>query len=144
MVKMAADFDPAAARVPAAFLCPIMTTMFEDPVFTVDGHTYERGAILQWFRTDRRDPVTNARLPPTSPVTNLALPSLQLTPNWALKAAIAAYNEKGSEFHPRMPREQTDFELAVKTFAEDMEGKLRAESAGGRGVRMFPFFMTFS
>ena len=66
---------PAAeVRRPAEYLCPITGEICSDPVFTADGHTYEREAILQWFESHS-----------TSPLTGLPLPSLDLTPNYALK-----------------------------------------------------------
>ncbi|CAE8605714.1 unnamed protein product, partial [Polarella glacialis] len=44
--------------IPQCFRCPISQ---EDPVITVDGHTYERQGIEEWFHQGRR----------TSPLTNL-------------------------------------------------------------------------
>ena len=54
-----------------------------DPVVALDGHTYERRAIEQWFARGRL----------TSPVTNLRLPSVALVPNHALKSAADALHE---------------------------------------------------
>ncbi len=57
--------------------CPINHTEIIDPVLTVDGHTYERKAIEDWFlKSD------------VSPKTGLALSSKNLTPNIVLKAII--------------------------------------------------------
>ena len=36
--------------------------VFEDPHIPLDGHTYERSAILKWFETSTTSPLTNARL----------------------------------------------------------------------------------
>ena len=60
-----------------AFKCPITGEVFEDPVVTSDGHSYESTSISQWFL--RRQ---------TSPLTNMRLASTQLLPNHALKRAI--------------------------------------------------------
>ena len=54
--------------------CPITRTQMVDPVTTVDGHTYERAAILDWFSRGHR----------SSPATGATLSSLHLTPNFAV------------------------------------------------------------
>lgn len=55
----------------------------QDPVLTVDNHTYERAAILQWFT--RRV---------ASPLTGLQLPSLDLRPNELLRLQIETFYEQ--------------------------------------------------
>jgi hypothetical protein len=62
---------------PRDHFCTITQDVFEDPVQTTDGHTYERVAIEQWFETHT-----------TSPRTGLHLASLALTPNLALRSVI--------------------------------------------------------
>ena len=62
---------------PKSFVCPISGELMKDPVSCVDGHSYERSCILQWFGT---------RL--TSPVTNESLESAVVVPNHALRSAI--------------------------------------------------------
>ena len=59
--------------------CPITLETFQDPVIAADGHTYERHAITQWFRTS--DPLT-------SPLTGLPLTSHELIPNHHLRQAL--------------------------------------------------------
>ena len=51
-----------------------------DPVQAADGQTYQRGAIKQWLAS----PGARGR----SPITNLPLQHTQLTPNYAIKAAV--------------------------------------------------------
>lgn len=63
-------------------MCPISHDVMEDPVFTTDGHTYERTAIDNWLR-----------LHSTSPITGLALASKSLRPNFALRVAVQQYKE---------------------------------------------------
>ncbi|OQS02807.1 hypothetical protein THRCLA_04864 [Thraustotheca clavata] len=63
-----------------SFVCPITFEVMVDPVVAVDGHSYERAAIEQWFGTNN-----------TSPATNCVLPSTTLVPNHALKRAIAEF-----------------------------------------------------
>ena len=60
-----------------AFICPLSKEIFQDPVIISDGHSYEREAIIQWFKTHS-----------VSPLTGLPLPSRTLIPNHALKQAI--------------------------------------------------------
>jgi len=58
-----------------------------DPVIAMDGHSYERTAIEQWFQAGRL----------TSPVTNERLASSSLMPNYALRSAIEAFREKSAK-----------------------------------------------
>jgi len=55
----------ASFREPEWLLCPITHAMFRDPVVVADsGNTYERSAILAYWREHRnpRDPLTNVNL----------------------------------------------------------------------------------
>eukprot|EP00045_Choanoeca_perplexa_P017194 m.245968 g.245968 ORF g.245968 m.245968 type:complete len:805 (+) comp17470_c0_seq10:65-2479(+) len=67
---------------PKSFCCPITYELMEDPVFTADGHTFDREAILHWLREHN-----------TSPVTGLPLPDLTIRPNHALRGEIADYRQ---------------------------------------------------
>lgn len=66
--------------IPHHFFCPIMQEIMQDPVKTVDGHTYDRPAIMRWFSIAQ-----------TSPLTGLTLPSTALEPNITLREQIAAF-----------------------------------------------------
>jgi len=48
-----------------------------DPVICADGHTYERSAINEWFRSSSRSPKTNQNLT-----------SKNLIPNHAMRSTI--------------------------------------------------------
>jgi hypothetical protein len=61
----------------SAFTCPITCRIFDDPVTTADGMTYERTAIERWL--NEHD---------TSPLTGIVLPHKYLTTNYALRSAI--------------------------------------------------------
>ena len=66
-----------------SFLCPLTLNLFEDPVSTVDGSTYERSAIQDWFdRGNDTSPSTGARL------LRDGLVDKTLTPNLVIKSAI--------------------------------------------------------
>ena len=64
--------------------CPITHVLLEDPVFTADGHTYERAAIQAHFNTGKM----------TSPSTNKQLPNTSLTPNLMVKKHVSALRER--------------------------------------------------
>ena len=72
----------APAEVPDDFICSITGEIMTDPVSAVDGFTYERAAITEWFRT--KD---------TSPMTGATLESMILIPNLMARRMIRAFNE---------------------------------------------------
>ena len=78
------SIDPMLAAnriIPTAFLCPITHELMRDPVILVDGHTYERRAIVDWLDLGKV----------TSPVTNEQLQNAVLIPNYALRSAISLF-----------------------------------------------------
>lgn len=85
--------DPDFTPIPSDFICPILQVMMDDPVITVDGHTFERKAIEEWFSRGNR----------TNPMTGLDLEAKVLIPNIALKNVI-------NEFKQKMPKMQKDAE----------------------------------
>jgi len=78
-----AELSSALPSFPKCFRCPINQEIMMDPVFTVDGVTYERENIVAYFSSGRR----------TSPATGLDLASLELVPNEALREAIESYKD---------------------------------------------------
>jgi hypothetical protein len=62
-------------------VCPITLLEITDPVMDCNGHTFERVAIEQWYRTHD-----------TSPITNQLVANKNLVPNYALKQIIEAKN----------------------------------------------------
>lgn len=56
--------------------CPITQDIMADPVVASDGHSYERKAIVRWFASNLRSPLTNEPIASTVVVPNLALRSL--------------------------------------------------------------------
>lgn len=48
-----------------------------DPVITEDGHTYEREAIENWFKTSQKSPVTGLQLKSKNLIPNIALKNLK-------------------------------------------------------------------
>lgn len=104
--------------IPRSFLCPITQDVMQDPVATVDGHTYERGAIEAWFRRGHR----------TSPLTNASLPSLALTPERALRKAIAEY----LVMRPELARPEVE-RRSYREAAEVLQGDLLQMQAATKG-----------
>jgi len=62
--KTYANFD--ISTIPAIFrdnlICPIMRNIFMDPVIAKDGHTYERHAIVEWFKINNTSPLTRSEI----------------------------------------------------------------------------------
>lgn len=65
-------------EIPKAFFCPITKQVMREPVMLEQGHTYEKVAILEWFRWGNK----------TCPVTGQELESLELIPNVKLQQAM--------------------------------------------------------
>lgn len=64
--------------------CPITSEPFEDPVIALDGHSYERSAIQQWFDSGHRSsPMTGAEL-----TSSTCLPTT-LIPNHTLRGLVS-------------------------------------------------------
>ncbi|CAD7925920.1 unnamed protein product [Amoebophrya sp. A120] len=108
----ALELDADTLPTPADFLCPILHDIMEDPVCTVDGQSYSRSAIAEWFRMGHG----------TSPVTGAQLPSLALTPNIALRKAIATYLDERPEIVQRKLEEVGLIE-AVKLFEAEQASR---------------------
>ncbi len=66
--------------IPSEHICPITGQIMIDPVFTDDGHTYEREGIENWLKTND-----------TSPNTGKKLNDKRLTQNWNKKGEISDF-----------------------------------------------------
>ena len=62
MVDMAVQAEAEAGIVASSLVCPITSELMTDPVFTMDGQTYERSAIEAWLKTHDTAPATGRRL----------------------------------------------------------------------------------
>lgn len=108
---------PSAPRLPEApkgFACPITQEIMRDPVCTLDGHTFERSSIENWFREGRQ----------SSPVTNQHLGSTALAPNHALRNAI---DEWRSSNYKEVPRSAIDLgeQIGAGSFKRVYQGRLK-------------------
>ncbi|CAF4393659.1 unnamed protein product [Rotaria sp. Silwood2] len=77
-----------------AITCCITKAILRDPVVAADGFTYEREAILNWFKDSNR-----------SPMTNQELENKELKPNHAVKSILQSFcdskkNEKKLDEKP--------------------------------------------
>lgn len=75
--------------VPRQLVCPITHELMQEPVVAEDGHTYEKAAIVEWFRNRN-----------SSPMTNEHLKSTQVIPNVLVHAIISDYKESKKEAAP--------------------------------------------
>ena len=58
------DFDSLERtnHLPRSIYCPITKMPMVDPVLAVDGYSYEREKIQDWFKKKDRSPVTNKKI----------------------------------------------------------------------------------
>lgn len=54
-----------ASKIMQNSRCPITHQLMVDPVVAEDGHTYERSALVRWFATSKKSPVTNDIIGPS-------------------------------------------------------------------------------
>jgi len=67
---------------PKYLTCPLTLELFEDPVATIHGHTYERKALERALAIKQVDPLTRAPLTPE-----------QIFPNISIRHAVEKYRE---------------------------------------------------
>lgn len=70
---------------PLEYICGISHKLMSDPVIAMDGSSYERRAIEQWFARQ-----TEKGQPTTSPITGDAIDAITI-PNRTLKGLIESY-----------------------------------------------------
>ena len=46
-------------EIPYEFMCPITKDLMNNPFIAEDGHSYQKEAIIKWFKLSRRSPITN-------------------------------------------------------------------------------------
>uniref|UniRef100_A0A0E0D461 RING-type E3 ubiquitin transferase n=1 Tax=Oryza meridionalis TaxID=40149 RepID=A0A0E0D461_9ORYZ len=75
-----------------AFVCPLTKQVMRDPVTIETGQTFEREAILKWFRECR----DNGRRP-TCPLTQRELRDTEVSPSVALRSVIHEWRARNEE-----------------------------------------------
>ncbi|KAG0556274.1 hypothetical protein KC19_11G040400 [Ceratodon purpureus] len=73
----------ALAPLPS-FICPLTKQVMKDPVQIASGQTFEKSAIMQWFKDGKT----------TSPVTGERLRNTKVSPNYALRQSITEWRER--------------------------------------------------
>ena len=63
-------------QCPEAFICPITSACFVDPVMAADGHTYDRTAITEWLKKKNTSPMTREKLEDKKLKSNHAMMSM--------------------------------------------------------------------
>ena len=86
------DFVP---RCPWSFICPISNEVMKDPVLAMDGYSYDRLAIHEWFVTQQNQ----GKTVPESPKTGQPLVNWTLLPNHGLRESINEFRERYPNFH---------------------------------------------
>jgi hypothetical protein len=102
--------------IPNEFICPITLELMQDPVIAKDGHTYERGAILDWFRESKA-----AGRGAISPKTGDKI-GRQLVPNHGFRALITDHLEHETicqSNHPQTKYEPTGTEEMKQEAAKE-------------------------
>jgi small GTP-binding protein len=84
------------AGLPVELCCPITKYLMNDPVVMPDGHTYERGALVQWLERN-----------PVSPITRQPMGIGDIRPNHALKGVIDRYRRDHPKQFPPGPRRRS-------------------------------------
>ena len=81
---------------PSSLCCPVMQTLFRDPVFVPDsGNTYERDALMTFWRASQM-----AAAPPRDPLNNTVLTSTQVFVNWDKRREVAAWLQDNPGYVP--------------------------------------------
>ena len=112
----------ADSAEPSSLCCPVMQTMFRDPVFVPDsGNTYEREALLTFWRASQV-----AGAPPRDPLNNTVLTSTQVFANWDKRREVAAWLQDHPDFVPTGWASRTDIPPV---------GARAADSTGDAGLR---------
>ena len=87
----------AADGISSSLLCPITQQLMTDPVFTMDGHTYERSAIEAWLKTNDTSPATGKPLPSKKLVDNVRARGMVRTAAEAQAAVVTLAGKMAGE-----------------------------------------------
>ncbi|CAJ1459023.1 unnamed protein product [Effrenium voratum] len=123
VVAQAPSSLPPPMPTVSGLICPLCHEQLEDPVLAVDGHTYCRRCIQDWFQQ------TQPGSKPKSPATGQPLLSLLLFPNLALSKALASIrnNMQPAWVQAEQDRQALRMELDNKT-RELVQAKANANS----------------
>lgn len=74
------------SAVPSEFRCPVTLEVMEYPYSTSEGYTYEYGALVEWFKNNKTDPISN-----------VPVRSKNIYPNYNLRSQIQQWFENNPE-----------------------------------------------
>ena len=80
--------------------CPLSGKLFEDPVLTTEGNTYERREIAKWFEENNTDPVSGAVLESKLLIVNTTVRRAVEQLRAARRAAQSSGISSGDETRP--------------------------------------------
>lgn len=106
--------DDAAEPLAGMPSCPITGLPMRDPVVAADGHSYERKAIMRWFKKSNMSPITREELPHKHVVPNYMLLSTLQKENNAAGGDASTGGDNASNINgdhgDRNSRKRTDEE----------------------------------
>lgn len=130
--------DEPVDRAPSAdlggLLCPICQELYNDPVVTVDGHSYCRKCITEWFgiydrqkRQPREASGDESVLPLLAPATQLPLACRALLQNVALRASVNTFAQT-RESWVSCDRERRHLSKRVRSLEDEIR-RLRRQAS---------------
>ena len=88
------DASASDRPLPEAFYCVITSELMHEPTIDLDGHTFERNAILSWIRSKE-----------TSPITRNTMHERDLRPNNAIRILLDVEAARSEiEIHPSVAK----------------------------------------
>ena len=82
---------------PPALCCPVLQTIFRDPVFVPEsGNTYDRQALEMFWLASRR-----AGAQPRDPLNNTVLSTTQVFINWDKRREVNAWLQENPQYIPK-------------------------------------------
>ena len=116
VLRSALQAEADETIVASSLVCPITNELMTDPVFTMDGQTYERAAIEAWLRNHD-----------TSPATGKPLPSKKLVPNVRARSMLRELPELTAQAVARLGLRREDDATTPKPMPEASTPMSKAE-----------------
>ena len=116
--------------IASSLLCPITKQLMTDPVFTMDGQTYERSAIEAWLKTNDTSPATGKSLPSKKLVDNVRARGMVRT---AAEAQVAAVQAKAAAQAAAQAQAEAAAQAAAAAAQAEEEAEVEEEAEEERG-----------
>ncbi|EGZ21055.1 hypothetical protein PHYSODRAFT_494414 [Phytophthora sojae] len=118
--------DGDEPAVPEQLICPITGCPMLDPVVAADGHSYEREAILQWFKSSDISPMTGMHMPTTQVFPNFTLRQL----SEEVQAGAARRQQAKRRRHRRQSAAAAQASQQIEQVDENFERKAASSEEG--------------